>query len=169
MGTADGRTLIEVAFQEYLKDARAWYPKKVQQIEKLRRFHHGVQAENDFIEIIECGHWKVDLLRRDVEEKRLDTTMAVDMVTLCDTFDVGLVISGDADAIPAIRHIKRSGKSVGVVEFLKGYPPEKRSKQSSSKLKNQADFVIQVYEMDLERKGIASQLRPGEGVVPDEE
>lgn len=143
--------LIEKAWQECLLDAKTWYVQKKEQIERTRSFHYGVQSDNDFIKIIECGHWKVDLLRRNVEEKRLDTALAVDMVTLADTLDIALLISGDADAIPAVQFLQRKGKSVGVVEFLSGSPPESKSKQASSRLKNEADFVVQMYETDLTR------------------
>jgi uncharacterized LabA/DUF88 family protein len=132
----------------------------------MRRFYHGVRADTDFVDIIEAGHWKVDFLYKYVSEKGLDTRLAVDIVTQADYFDVALVISGDADSIPSINHVKRRGKQVGVVEFIKGYPPEKRGKQFSNRLGAASDFVVQIYEMDLQRNGITRELKTGEEIIP---
>lgn len=133
---------------------KEWYTTRYNTIESMRRFHHSLRGETDFIDIIECGHWKVDLLYRNVTEKGVDTRLAVDMLAMLPQYDIALVVSGDADTIPSINYAKDHGKHVGVVEFLKGYPPEKRGRQFSSRLKVAADFVVQVYEMDLVRKNM---------------
>ena len=71
-------------------------------LERKKWFYHGVQAATDFVEIRQEGHWKVDLLHHTLNEKGLDTSLAVDMVALQDTYDIALLISGDADdAFPA--------------------------------------------------------------------
>ena len=90
-------------------------------------------------------------------EKGLDTRLAVDMVTQIQHYDVAVLVSGDADAIPSLNHIKREGKQVCVIEFIKGYPPEFRGRQSSSRLKVAADFVAQIYEMDLVRQNLVKK------------
>jgi hypothetical protein len=77
------------------------------------------------------------------------------MVAMMPAYEVALLISGDADGIPSLNHAKISGRHVGAVEFLKGYPPENRSKNLSAKLKIAADFVTPIYEMDLIRDEIA--------------
>jgi uncharacterized LabA/DUF88 family protein len=110
--------------------------------------------------VIECGHWKVDLLKRAVFEKGLDTRLAVDMVTMVKNYDVALLVSGDADNIPSMDYVKARGKHVGVVEFLGGYPPEKKGGSFSSRLKLTADFIVQIYEMDLITKGMAKKAPP---------
>jgi uncharacterized LabA/DUF88 family protein len=133
----------------------AWYEERSRRVEGFRRFYHGVRTNSDFIDIIECAHWKVDMLHQSVDEKGLDTRLAVDMVTLIDTYDVAILVSGDADNIPSLDYVKQRGKQVGVVELLAGYPPEKKSPHASSRLKVKADFVVQVYEMDLVREKIA--------------
>jgi uncharacterized LabA/DUF88 family protein len=122
----------------------------------MRRFNFSVRSNTDFIDIIECGHWKVHFLSRYVEEKGLDTTLAVDMVTLSDHYDVALLLSGDADTIPSVNHLKRSGRHIGVIDLIKGYPPEKRGRQFSSKLQSAVDFVVPIYEMTLMQKRIAA-------------
>ena len=72
----------------------------------------------------EHGHWKVNFLHKWVEEKGLDTSLAVDMVALQDNYDVAVVMSGDADNIPSIRHMKGRGTHIAAVEFVNGSPPE---------------------------------------------
>ena len=136
---------------------RKWYEQRVDLVAGFRRFHHSIRARTDFIDVIECGHWKVDLLHRTVQEKGLDTRLAVDMVTTLENYDVALLLSGDADNIPAIEHVKARGRHVGVVEFLGGYPPEKKGGAFSSRLKITADFVVRVYEMELVTKGLGSK------------
>jgi uncharacterized LabA/DUF88 family protein len=78
----------------------------------------------DFIEIRRIGNWKVDFLHKSIGEKGVDTSISVDMVTMLPAYDVALLISGDADGIPSVKYVKNSGRQVGAVEFLKGYPPE---------------------------------------------
>jgi uncharacterized LabA/DUF88 family protein len=138
-------------------ETREWYEAKKKTLEGMKRFHHGVQRSTDIIDILEIGHWKVDLLEHSLYEKGLDTRLAVDMVALEHNYDVAIVVSGDADSIPSIDLVKRRGKHVGAVEFLRGYPPEKRGRGFSSKLKLAADFVCQIYEMELTSKKIAKK------------
>jgi uncharacterized LabA/DUF88 family protein len=152
--------LFDKAWELCLVEARNWYEQRRTTLGGIKRFHHGVQAETDFIDIIECGHWKLDLLNKAVLEKGLDTALAVDMVTQIENYDVAILVSGDADAIPSLNYAKRQGKHVGVIEFIKGYPPEAKGRQSSSRLKVVADFVTQVYEMDLVRSQIAKPAPP---------
>jgi uncharacterized LabA/DUF88 family protein len=149
--------LYEKAWRICYAEIKEWYTQKRQALAGIRKFHHAVQSETDFIDIIECGHWKVDMLHRKVEEKGLDTSLAVDMVTQIHHYDVAILVSGDADAIPSLNFVKREGKCVGVIEFIKGYPPENRGRQFSSRLKVAADFVPQIYEMDLVRAKLTKQ------------
>ncbi|MGC8774968.1 MAG: NYN domain-containing protein, partial [Chlorobaculum sp.] len=109
------------------------------------------------IEIIESGHWKVDLLRKRVTEKGIDTSLAVDLVTLVNSYDVAVVISGDADMIPSINYAKQQGKHIAVVDIINGYPPEKKGRQSSSRLKSHSDFTVPIYEMNLVTGGIGQK------------
>lgn len=150
--------LYDLAWESCFSQIQEWYQSKQSSLDGIKRFHYSVQSQTDFIDIIECGHWKVDMLNRKVEEKGLDTSLAVDMVTQVSHYDVAILVSGDADAIPSLNFVKREGKHVGVIEFIKGFPPESRGRQSSSRLKVAADFVPQIYEMDLVRENIARQI-----------
>ena len=74
------------------KEFQEWYDKKKVLLEGMRRFHHAIRGGTDLIDVIESGHWKVDFLHRTVTEKGLDASLAVDMVTLEDNYDVALVV-----------------------------------------------------------------------------
>ena len=80
------------------------------------------------------------------------------MIALEGSYDVAVVVSGDADSIPSIDLMKRRGKHVGAVEFVRGYPPERKGEGFSSKIKLSADFVARVYEMELVSKKVARKI-----------
>ena len=79
---------IEEAWNLCFGETRDWYDNKRRALERKKRFYHGVQSATDFVEIRQEGHWKVDLLHHTVNEKGLDTSLAVDMVALQDTYDI---------------------------------------------------------------------------------
>jgi uncharacterized LabA/DUF88 family protein len=141
--------LEEEAWQACYGDFRDWYHAKIRAIDGMRRFYAGVRASSDLIDIREAGHWKVNFLHKWVEEKGLDTALAVDMVALQDNYDVAVVLTGDADAIPSIRHLKERGKHIAAVEFVGGGAADTRGRAFSSRLKIHADFVLRVFEKDL--------------------
>lgn len=147
--------LFEKAWGQCLEDVREWYGRKVEALDAMHRFYHHIRRSTDFIDIVRAGHWKADMLHRRLEEKRLDTSMAVDMATLIDNYDVAVLVSGDADALPSVRYVKRRDKLVAAVELVGGYPPEKKGGAFSSHLRQMADFVVRVYEMDLVSKPFA--------------
>jgi uncharacterized LabA/DUF88 family protein len=152
-----GKSQADVALKAWalcFDDFRAWYDGRRTTVERMKRFHHGVRTSTDLIDILEVGHLKVDFFSHSCEEKGLDTRLAVDMVALESNYDVAVVVSGDADSIPSIELMKRRGKHVGAVEFVRGYPPEQRGRGFSSKIKLHADFVTRIYEMGLVSKNI---------------
>lgn len=161
-GRPQGEVAVE-AWSMCFKEFEGWYERRTELLQGFRRFHHAIRASTDFIDVIECGHWKVDLLNRSLFEKGLDTRLAVDLVTMAQNFDVAVIVSGDADHIPSMDHVKAMGRHVGVVEFLAGYPPEKKGRGFSSRLKVVADFVVQIYEMDLVGKGFAKKAGQDQG------
>lgn len=146
---------FEEAWALCFAETREWYEGKRRALERKKRFYHGVQAATDFVEIRQEGHWRVDLLHQTLTEKGLDTSLAVDMVALTGTYDVALLISGDADGIPGIPYVKNQSKHVGVVEFRRGSSADYGAKGASSRLKIAADFVAQVYEADLLKRNLA--------------
>lgn len=133
-GAPDDKVFQE-AWTTCFSEFKEWYESRRKHVQSLLRFYYGVKSETDFLEIIPCGHWKVDLLGRRITEKGLDTRMAVDMVMKQSTYDTALIICGDADTIPSVAEVRNHGHHAGTIEFLAGYPPEKRGGGFSSKLR----------------------------------
>lgn len=156
----DQSIIYEEAWELFYQDVKSWYSEKKNKLIKLKKFHFGISSETDFIRLIECGHWKVDFVHQSVEEKGLDTKLSVDLVTQINNYDIALLLSGDADIIPSIEFIRDSGKQIGTIEFIKGHPPEKKGRQSSSKLKSASDFVIQIFETELIKNKICATRTP---------
>ncbi|GAB4563507.1 MAG: hypothetical protein Tsb0020_12740 [Haliangiales bacterium] len=140
-----------------LSEAKRWYQNKENTLTKMKRFYYAVRNNTDYIDIAERGHWKVDVLHRMVTEKGLDTSLAVDMIALLDSYDVAVVISGDADMIPSIELAKNRQKQVAVVEFHRGDRPDRPGRGFASRLKRSADFVVHVYETELVERGIGTR------------
>ena len=155
-----GQALDDKAWANCFADFRQWYDGKRQILAGMRSFHQGIRIRTNLIDVYEHGHWKVNFLHKWVEEKGLDTSLAVDMVALQDNYDVAVVMSGDADNIPSIRHMKGRGKHIAAVEFVNGSPPESKGRSFSSRLKEHADFVIQIYETELLRLKIGNRPKP---------
>jgi uncharacterized LabA/DUF88 family protein len=150
-----GTKLEDKAWAMCFADFKEWYDKKRSILEGMKRFHQSIKIGTDLIDVLEHGHWKVNFLHKWVEEKGLDTSLAVDMVALQDNYDVAVVVSGDADSIPSIKHLKNRNKHIAVVEFVTGSPPEAKGKTFSSRLKEHADFVVRIYETELLRMKIS--------------
>jgi uncharacterized LabA/DUF88 family protein len=161
-----GKPQADVALRAWslcFEELKAWYDSKKRILDGMKRFHYGVQSSTDLIDVLEVGHWKVDFFAHSCEEKGLDTRLAVDMVALEANYDVAVVVSGDADSIPSIDLMKRRGKHVGAVEFVRGYPPEQKGRGFSSKIKLAADFVARIYEMELVAKKVGRKAdAPGQ-------
>lgn len=153
-----GDKLLEAALGRYFKDVETWYLQRKDVLDGLHKFHHAIKANTDFIDVFECGHWKLDMINFSMEEKGVDTRLAVDMIAMENAYDTAVLISGDADGIPSGEHIKRMGKQFGVMEFIQGHPPEKKGRQASSKLKVAADFVVQIYETDLHKNKLIAPM-----------
>jgi uncharacterized LabA/DUF88 family protein len=149
--------LEEKAWAMCFGDFKNWYETKLEILEGMRRFHQGVRINTDLIDVLEQGHWKVNFLHKLLEEKGLDTALAVDMVAMEDNYDVGVVVSGDADCIPSIKHLKSRDKHIAAVEFVNGSPPENKGRSFSSRLREHADFVIRIYETELLRLKLANR------------
>lgn len=152
------KNLEDVAWAACFNDFKRWYEAKQGILDGMKRFYQGVRSTTDLIDIVESGHWKVNFLRKYVEEKGLDTSLAVDIVAFKKNYDVAIVVSGDADAIPSLRYAKDEGKHVLAVEFISGSPPEQKGRSFSSRLKEHADIVIRIYETELLRLKIG--MRP---------
>jgi uncharacterized LabA/DUF88 family protein len=150
-----GQALGDKAWADCHADFKTWYEQKQDILRKMHGFHQAVRARTDLIDVIDSGHWKVNFLKKWVEEKGLDTSLAVDMVALAENYDVAVVASGDADSIPSVRYLKNKNKHVCSVEFVNGSPPEAKGRNFSSRLGEHSDFVVRIYESELLRHKIA--------------
>lgn len=76
-------------------------------------------------------------------EKGIDVNLAVDMLSLafCNCYDVGILVSGDADYVKMVEEVKRLGKHVEVAYFQVGH---------SFHLRNVADRMIVLAENQLQ-------------------
>lgn len=155
--------LAQDAWSLCFTDVRRWYEEKRDLVDGFRRFHYAIRSATDFIDVVECGHWKLDLIRRVVIEKGLDTRLAVDIVTLLDTYEVALLIPGDGE-IPSVDHVQAKGRHVGVVELIAGNARERKGNSPLSRLRIAADFVVQVSEADLIAAGVAKKAASSSGV-----
>lgn len=73
-------------------------------------------------------------------EKGVDVKLAIDMITLKETYDIAVLVSGDADYIPAVVAVKSMGKHVIAIDFLNdtgSYLPG-----GARRLKEQTDFSV---------------------------
>ena len=151
----DPTSTYHKAFDAFLEDREAWYKGKQNNIKGFTDFYDMIRKQCDFIDINECGYWRLDFISKGVDEKGIDTALAVDSVTMAETYDIALIVSGAADMIPSINYLKRQGKYVGVVCFIKGSPPESKGRQQSKRLSRASDFEVQIYETELIRHKIA--------------
>jgi uncharacterized LabA/DUF88 family protein len=154
LGEEAGETLPREAWKLCFAEIKEWYARRRDLVAGFCRFYSKIRHTTDFVEIVECGHWRADMLARTVSEKGLDTRLAVDMVALADSYDRAVLVSGDADSIPSLEYARRRGKHVAVVEILRG-TPETKGTTTSSRLRDVADLVVQVYEGELVLRGIA--------------
>ena len=51
-------------------------------------------------------------------EKAVDVKLATDLITLRDIYDVGVIVSGDQDYVPAVQRVKDFGKTIINVAFV---------------------------------------------------
>lgn len=148
--------LAQEAWSLCFTDVRRWYEERRDLVEGFRRFHFAIRSATGFIDVVECGHWKLDLIRRQVIEKGLDTRLAIDLITLMDTYEVALLVPGDND-IPSIEHVQARGRHVGVVEFVADNGRERKAAPALWRIRVAADFVVQVAEADLIARGIVKK------------
>lgn len=56
-------------------------------------------------------------------EKGVDVGIAVDMIAKMENYDVGILISGDADFLPVVDYLKDNLKYIYQFSLAKGVPP----------------------------------------------
>jgi uncharacterized LabA/DUF88 family protein len=80
----------------------------------------GIAHAFESVEFRRSGSIRYDLFtQRFGQEKGVDVKLATDLLKLEDIYDVGIIVSGDGDYVPAVQVVKDWGKHIINVSFLK--------------------------------------------------
>lgn len=80
---------------------------------------NGISAKHNSIEFRRAGAISYNLYQEGLgQEKSVDVKLAIDLAVLKDIYDIAIIVSGDADYVPAVQAIKDFGKKVINVSFL---------------------------------------------------
>jgi len=124
------------------------------QFQEQKKFHDWLARTFGNFEV-KCGQL-VKQNDGDWEQKGIDTIMAIDMISKAyrDQYDVAILVSGDADHIPAVKEVKNSGKQVYGVYF----DSDKISQSYSKDLIATFDLG---YVLEDKRDGIDNKINKG--------
>jgi uncharacterized LabA/DUF88 family protein len=79
----------------------------------------GISKKHNSIEFRRAGSITYDLFRQKFrKEKAVDVKLATDLIVLNDIYDIGIIVSGDQDYVPAVQAVKDWGKKIVNVAFL---------------------------------------------------
>ena len=157
--------------------ARGWWEREREFFQNTRsRIFEDIQRRTDFLEFQYTGQYVVrpfDVHRiyrgysnqivyqgRRVGEKGVDVGIAVDMISKLPSYDAGILISGDADYIPAVLHIKNQLKNFYQFSLAKGIPP--RIHHLSPWLRGVVDSFQSFNELEL----VEQYLDRSSGIPP---
>lgn len=121
--------------------ADGWYKKERSNFEHAKEeVYERIQRRVDFLEFKYTGEYVVNpfnvyrleqredgsYLYQGVREgeKGVDVGIAVDTIAKMSNYDTAILISGDADFLPLVRHVKDNLKYVYQFSIAKGIPPE---------------------------------------------
>lgn len=80
----------------------------------------GIARKFNSVEFRRSGSITYNLFtRRFRTEKAVDVKLATDLLELRNIYDIGIIVSGDQDYVPAVQAVKDSGKQIINVSFLK--------------------------------------------------
>lgn len=83
-------------------------------------FQDGIALRFDAVEFRRAGSISYNLFNEQLrKEKAVDVKLATDLLELRNIYDVGIIVSGDQDYVPAVQAVKDSGKHIVNVSFLK--------------------------------------------------
>jgi uncharacterized LabA/DUF88 family protein len=115
-----------------------------------QQVQNGIAHHVDSVEFRRAGSIRYDLFKRRLgDEKGVDVKLATDLLSLNDIYDVGIVVSGDGDYVPAVQTVKDWGKHIVNVSFLKksgGVLPG-----GARRLNQITDRVIEVDFADMQK------------------
>jgi uncharacterized LabA/DUF88 family protein len=88
--------------------------------EGWQEIQNGIAHAFDSVEFRRSGSiWMNLFTQKFGQEKGVDVKLATDMLKLQDIYDVGIIVSGDGDYVPAVQVVKDWGKHIVNVSFLK--------------------------------------------------
>lgn len=118
--------------------------------EGWQQIQNGIAHRFDSVEFRRAGSIKMNLFtKKFAQEKGVDVKLATDVLKLNDIYDVGIIVSGDGDYVPAVQVVKDWGKHIINVSFLKkngGVLPG-----GARRLNRMTDRAIEVAYGDMEK------------------
>jgi uncharacterized LabA/DUF88 family protein len=134
---------------EFEARCRQWYDAESIRLQKLHdEVHSRIAIENDLVDYRYAGVLRVNPYTQErLEEKGVDVGLAVDMVTMVDSYDVAVLVSGDYDFAEAIRFVKGHGRHVHLVTIEPGQPHDQRGQAWG--LRVLVDLVTPMFETEL--------------------
>jgi len=115
--------LQDKALLEKMEDIRSMLIKRENQMrrrfEGWRNLHDHISSRWSRIEFRRAGAITFNAFTNKLQkEKAVDVKLATDLITLRDIYDVGVIVSGDQDYVPAVQSVKDFGKTVINVAFV---------------------------------------------------
>lgn len=118
--------------------------------EGWKEIQNGIAHKVDSVEFRPAGSIRMELFNQKFgQEKGVDVKLATDLLKLNDIYDVGIIVSGDGDYVPAVQAVKDWGKHIVNVSFLKkngGLLPG-----GARRLNQNTDRVIEVPYLDMKK------------------
>ena len=163
--------------EEVIDLAYRWYRAERDYFERLReQTFEGIQRRTDFLEFKYVGQYQVRPLQEyiiqqrengrinyqgtRVGEKGVDTGIAVDMIAKMPNYDAAILVSGDADFLPAVGYLKDNLKYVYQFSVAKGVPPS--IQYLSPYLRGKVDCFASFDELEL----LDKHLNRNSGIPP---
>jgi uncharacterized LabA/DUF88 family protein len=85
-----------------------------------QQIQNGIARRFEAVEFRRAGSIQWNLfVQRFGQEKGVDVKLATDLLNLNDIYEVGIIVSGDGDYVPAVQVVKDWGKHIINVSFLK--------------------------------------------------
>ncbi len=129
--SGDRKCVQDLAAIQDPADKQAWIINKANDLLRRERnmknrfdgwkvFQDGITSRFDAIEFRRAGSIHYNLFTQQFgQEKAVDVNLATDLLELRNIYDIGIIVSGDQDYVPAVQAAKDSGKQIVNVSFLK--------------------------------------------------
>lgn len=115
-GTAGPKVSLQDAARRLLMDEAGMR----RRFDGWKQLQNGIAETHNSVEFRRSGSIRYNLMRRQFgQEKGVDVKLATDLLVLNDIYDVGIIVSGDADYVPVVQSVKDWGKQIINVSFLK--------------------------------------------------